>query len=302
MAENQKSRNSKRKNNSSKSSSSWNKKSKVENSQISVQNEPSAVVFSRSDSAPQLLIAKDQLTVTGEKGYRMARASMGVSEGCFFWECEILKPEKPEAHCRLGWAQQQAPLQAPVGYDKWSFGYRDIAGSKVHQSLRHDNYGEEYGYSEEIEHGDIVGFLIYLPPRPKAEADELSPSANESSDSTNTVPNMPSTSHIRFYKNGIDQGIAYENIPEGTYYPAVSLYSGAKVRANFGPQFIYKPKFHLKTQPMRSMKKEEVDEKQAQLKWIYQRRQVHGIISQQQLETKLQGMIKQRNQPTRSKK
>jgi len=50
------------------------------------------------------------------------------------------------------------------------------------------------------------------------------------------------------------------------------------------------------------MKKEEVDEKQAQLKWIYQRRQVHGIISQQQLESKLQGMIKQRNQPTRSKK
>jgi hypothetical protein len=34
-----------------------------------------------------------------------------------------------DAHVRIGWSTRQGPLQAPVGYDKWSFGYRDISGN-----------------------------------------------------------------------------------------------------------------------------------------------------------------------------
>ena len=33
-----------------------------------------------------------------------------------------------DAHVRIGWSTRQGPLQAPVGYDKWSFAYRDISG------------------------------------------------------------------------------------------------------------------------------------------------------------------------------
>eukprot|EP00607_Mallomonas_marina_P010688 CAMPEP_0182421978 /NCGR_PEP_ID=MMETSP1167-20130531/7571_1 /TAXON_ID=2988 /ORGANISM="Mallomonas Sp, Strain CCMP3275" /LENGTH=150 /DNA_ID=CAMNT_0024599659 /DNA_START=711 /DNA_END=1160 /DNA_ORIENTATION=- len=52
----------------------------------------------------------------------------------------------------------------------------------------------------------------------------------------------PSQSTIRFYKNGVDQGIAYsgEELPEGIYYPAISLYGQAAVRVNFGPSFLLK--------------------------------------------------------------
>lgn len=48
-------------------------------------------------------------------------------------------------HCRLGWSTKKGELQAPVGYDEHSIGYRDLEGSKVHKALR-----EEYGapYSE----------------------------------------------------------------------------------------------------------------------------------------------------------
>lgn len=36
------------------------------------------------------------------------------------------------------------------------------------------------------------------------------------------------------YKNGSSQGIAYEDVFEGVYYPAVSLYKNAKVGFNKG--------------------------------------------------------------------
>ncbi|CAN0317253.1 unnamed protein product, partial [Hapterophycus canaliculatus] len=73
-----------------------------------------------------------------------------------YWECTVLPPETKEGHCRLGWSLPTGSLQAPVGYDKSSYAYRDIAGSKVHESLRTDNYGEPWG------EGDVIGFLIKL--------------------------------------------------------------------------------------------------------------------------------------------
>jgi hypothetical protein len=50
--------------------------------------------------------------------------------------------------CRLGWSQKQGDLQAPVGYDKWSYAYRDIDGSRVHESVREDGWAEGYGESQ----------------------------------------------------------------------------------------------------------------------------------------------------------
>jgi hypothetical protein len=34
---------------------------------------------------------------------------------------------------------------------------------------------------------------------------------------------------ISFYKNGVFQGVAFENLFHGTYYPAFSLYKNATV-------------------------------------------------------------------------
>lgn len=50
-----------------------------------------------------------------------------------------------------------------------------------------------------------------------------------------SIPN----SKIIFFKNGKSQGVAYENINGGAYYPAVSIFRNATVSVNFGPNFKY---------------------------------------------------------------
>lgn len=176
-----------------------------------------SVVLSSLDRAPQLQVSEDLLECTGcEGGYRMIRASHGVHNGAYFWEAEVLPPLSDNAHIRIGWSTRQGDLQAPVGYDKFSYGYRDIDGSKVHDSIRNDNYGASYG------EGDIIGCYINLNDR------------------------EPSYNQIRFFKNGVDQGQAYrgKEIPQGVIFPAISLYRQARVRVNFGPTFIIKPEIH----------------------------------------------------------
>ena len=49
-------------------------------------------------------------------------------------------------------------------------------------------------------------------------------------------------SKITFFKNGVSQGVAFENLFGGDYYPAVSLYRGGRVSANFGPIFKFVPR------------------------------------------------------------
>lgn len=240
--------------------------------------------WNRSDAAPQLKADPRRLQLTGPlRGYRMARASLGVSSGLWYYECVVLpgptaqeilaqlpsqarlgpglerrlqdqlreehadESENPGGattdpsqggppahkrqrrgtpvggHVRLGWSMRTGELQAPVGYDKWSFGFRDVQGSIVHQSQRQDAWGGEGDFGE----GDVIGCGICL------DAD-IGP-------------------HIRFFVNGECRGnfviskgkrvggVAFE-IEPGTYYPAVSLYMGGAVRANFGPHWIYPPR------------------------------------------------------------
>lgn len=77
-------------------------------------------------------------------------------EGAWYFEVRILQLGET-GHTRLGWATEKGDLQAPVGYDGCSYGYRDVDGSKVHKALR-ERYGEE-GYGE----GNVIGFYISLP-------------------------------------------------------------------------------------------------------------------------------------------
>lgn len=168
------------------------------------------VTLSSLDRAPQLELSDDELECKGViGGYRMVRASHGVHSGAYYFEVDIV-PGGTNAHTRIGWSTRQGELQAPVGYDNYSFGYRDIGGSKVHKGVRDDKYGEEYGP------GDIIGCYLHL--------DDKDIARNQ----------------MRFFKNGKDQGLAFsgKDIPPGVYFPAVSLYMDAAVRVNFGPRFI----------------------------------------------------------------
>lgn len=46
-------------------------------------------------------------------------------------------------------------------------------------------------------------------------------------------------SRIEFFKNGVSQGVAFEDIYAGSYFPAISIHKSATVSVNFGPAFKY---------------------------------------------------------------
>eukprot|EP00979_Chaetoceros_neogracilis_P001058 scaffold193_cov239-Chaetoceros_neogracile.AAC.3 len=295
--------------------------------QKSLADIPPYVHLSSKDSAPQLKIDAEKLTVKGGmRGYRMVRGSQGVEAGNWYYEVEVLDPPSVEdvvkalpnnvrlgdgvreglkkglekeqeekkirvihemeelekekekeqdqeqeqeqkrkkkkvasskdggveqysvgGHLRMGWSMRTGELQAPVGYDRWSYGIRDIHGSRIHNSKREDKWGG-VGFQP----GDVIGFAICL------KDDGLNASTyDDSGNGTSTSrknPNVVTSNHIRFFKNGapmghfiVSRGIktggeAFDDIQSGTYYPAISSYMGGTAKVNFGPHFIYPPK------------------------------------------------------------
>ncbi|GCB79778.1 hypothetical protein scyTo_0017008, partial [Scyliorhinus torazame] len=207
------------------------------------------VLLALHDRAPQLKISDDRLTVTGEKGYSMVRASHGIRKGG--WYFEITVDEMPaETAARLGWSQPLGNLQAPLGYDKFSYSWRSKKGTKFHQSI-----GKHFakGYAQ----GDILGFYLYLPE--DTEAARALPDTYkdkalikfksylyfEEKDFVDKAEKnlKPATgSKMIFYKNGDSEGTAYEDVYAGVYHPAISLYKNCTVSINFGPNFKYPPK------------------------------------------------------------
>ncbi|KAH6812975.1 TRAUCO protein [Perilla frutescens var. frutescens] len=201
----------------------------------------SIICLSKVYKAEKVELNEDRLTAGSTKGYRMVRATRGVTEGAWYFEIKVVHLGET-GHTRLGWSTEKGDLQAPVGYDANSFGYRDIDGSKVHKALR-EKYGDG-GYKE----GDVIGFYINLPdggsyaPNPprlvwhKGQRYICAPNVKE--DSLKVVPG----SEISYFKNGICQGVAFANLYGGRYYPAASMYTlpnqpPCVVKFNFGPDF-----------------------------------------------------------------
>ncbi|KAH7198083.1 uncharacterized protein B0J16DRAFT_33878 [Fusarium flagelliforme] len=131
--------------------------------------EPYGPHMSFEDSAGHVYFDKTARQVTTDKGFRMARANVAVREGRWYWECKItqgVRPpkdgeSKPEGgqHVRMGWARREASLDAPVGFDAYSYGLRDVAGEKVHMSRPK----EFFPTGEGIREGDVIGLEIQLP-------------------------------------------------------------------------------------------------------------------------------------------
>lgn len=86
----------------------------------------------------------------------MARATHGVTHGTWYFEITI--DDMPEGSAtRLGWAQELANLQTPLGYDKFGYSWRSRKGTKFYESKGFHFTDSGYGQ------GDVIGCLIYLP-------------------------------------------------------------------------------------------------------------------------------------------
>jgi COMPASS component BRE2 len=134
--------------------------------------EPYGPRLSFEDAAKDICLDETGRYATTDKGWRMARATVGVRTGRYYWECKVHKGvelrtlEKAAASgrhtgpaVRVGWARREAPLDMHVGFNAYSYGLRDIGGQKVHLSRPLDYFPK----GEEIQVGDVVGMEIYLP-------------------------------------------------------------------------------------------------------------------------------------------
>ncbi len=93
---------------------------------------------------------------------------------------------------------------------QWSFGYRDHDGAFMHRSRRRLGGGLPFS------RGDTVGCFLFQAPG------ELG--------------------SVLFFKNGLPSGgVAFAQVPNGVYYPAVSMFGGGSVRVNFGPHMALPP-------------------------------------------------------------
>jgi COMPASS component BRE2 len=153
--------------------------------------------------------------VTNEKGWRMSRANVYAREGSLYYEVKILKgipadgsittSDGPSPHVRMGWARREAPLDAPVGFDGYSYAVCDTKFDTMHRSRLGKFLAGKSKKSapqpdqplEPLRTRDVVGLLITLPPlalHRKVVAGTYNPAV----DFTSTPdPNAPAPDIIR---------------------------------------------------------------------------------------------------------
>ncbi|KAJ3329713.1 hypothetical protein HDU93_000814 [Gonapodya sp. JEL0774] len=123
------------------------------------------VWWSSADRSPQVAVERGGLTVSNDGGFRTVRATHGVKEGCWYFEIYVDKgggegrtstETNDGAHVRVGWSRREGAINAPVGYDSYSYSYRDVTGEKIHEA-------QTTPFAEPFTTGDVIGCLINLP-------------------------------------------------------------------------------------------------------------------------------------------
>ena len=139
-------------------------------------------------------------------------------------------------------AQILAQTQGPVGFDEYSYGIRSRDGAIVH-------CGRSLPYAKAFGAGTVIGISIRIPPLDEApdttiRLEEEWPPLKLGQYQVRQEPSQ--TGIVSFSVDGEDFGVAFKNTQKAKYYPAVSMFGGASVTLNLGPNFFKcPPKDHL---------------------------------------------------------
>jgi Set1/Ash2 histone methyltransferase complex subunit ASH2 len=87
----------------------------------------------------------------------------------------------------VGWSTEKGSIDRPLGFDVYSYSYRDKEGTKFHVS-QGESYGESYGS------GDVIGCYIQLPEK------------------------RTTATCIQFFRNGKSQGVAFSDLYKGNRF------------------------------------------------------------------------------------
>lgn len=153
---------------------------------------PYSARWSYFDRSPEMFVDPGMTLVGSQEsdGWRSSRASVGIREGSWYIEyrivsgiCDLESGDSTErqgselsrsvtpmhsnmnlsSHVRVGIARREASLEAPVGFDGYGYGIRDIGCEKVHLSRRNEIKDGEHVCSSDLKVGDVIGILVELP-------------------------------------------------------------------------------------------------------------------------------------------
>lgn len=161
--------------------------------------------FSKKYTHKAIKISDCKTVVRGAGGYRSAIAISQKHFMPLYFEAQI---ENDEGYARIGVATLGSELNGPVGIDSQGYSYGNKNGYGFHRSRR-IAFGERFGKN------DILSVYLYK-------------------DRRDTI--------LEFFINGNKMNKRFEKIRQDEYWPAVSLFSGCAVSANFGPYFAYETK------------------------------------------------------------
>ncbi|TKA29261.1 hypothetical protein B0A50_03771 [Salinomyces thailandicus] len=151
--------------------------------------------LSFEDADRNMHFTTDALLTTNEKGWRMVRSNVCAREGTLYYEVKMRRAVPPDGpaeavatgpqpHVRFGFARREAPLDAPVGFDGYSYGITDLRFEPMHRSRPSKFYypkpKTKKGSSkpstfaapppitlapedQDVKEGDVIGLEIQLP-------------------------------------------------------------------------------------------------------------------------------------------
>lgn len=114
------------------------------------------------DRSPGVACSEDMSSVTTQNGWLSARSNIGIREGKYYFEFEIVNANNSsdKSHVRVGIARKEAALEAPVGFDGYGYGLRDLTGQKITLSRPRPFMPTSMGG---FSSGDTIGMLVELP-------------------------------------------------------------------------------------------------------------------------------------------
>lgn len=153
---------------------------------------PHGARLSFEDADRWMHFTTNALMTSNEKGWRMVRANVCAREGTLYYEVKIRRgvpaegpdpaAEGPQPFVRFGWARREAPLDAPVGFDGYSYGITDMRFETMHRSRpgkffhpkkQAKNKAKALGAGptpvalapedQHVKEGDVIGMEIQLP-------------------------------------------------------------------------------------------------------------------------------------------